>query len=147
VASITPRVRFRQLPEPYTYPDSPPSSPAVVNLCHPANGLAFLALPAYVLFCQSPLQFGTHSTDFIRYVAILMLGNSPMAIFLHLGWQRALVLLRSCILIGCPKVSSSGKGIMCLVTGWKDSLTTSHVIPHEEETWVSRIHCPSCTCC
>jgi hypothetical protein len=60
VASITPRVRFRQLPEPYTYPDSPPSSPAVVNLCHPANGLAFLALPAYDLFCQSPLQFGIH---------------------------------------------------------------------------------------
>jgi hypothetical protein len=71
VVSITPRIPFRQLPEPYTHPDSPPSSPAVVSLCHPANGLAFLALPAYDLFCQSPLQFGIHHETLVTACCII----------------------------------------------------------------------------
>lgn len=193
MASIMLRVPFRQLPEPCTDPDSLPSSPAIVSLCHPANGLAFLALPAYDLFCQSPLQFGIHHETLVTACCIITY-NKPgyLSTSRNRGATRVDAALDSIIpaageyyyhlddpfepfySICCnfndwkfphghlppswvaksPCVPSflysdwvsqsilvQKRDNVCLVTGWKDSLTTSYVIPHEEETWVSRIHC------
>src|SRR5262245_7824015 len=53
-------ITLRERPESFTYRYGPPSPPACVALHHPANGLAFITLPAYDLFSQSPLQFGIH---------------------------------------------------------------------------------------
>jgi len=62
-----PSFSFRELNDPVGLP----SSPDLIRLYHPANGLPFFVLPAYDLSCKSPLQFGIHHDTLLTIGRIL----------------------------------------------------------------------------
>jgi hypothetical protein len=60
--------------------------------------------------------------------------SSPpsLSVFWNYSWDVQSVLI-------------SNRDQMCRISKWKESLSTAHVIPKTEETWLSRICCSSCT--
>jgi hypothetical protein len=188
MAEVAPTLRER--PPSFTDPYGPPEQPVFVRFYHPANGLAFLTLPAYDVLSRSPLKFGIHYQTALTACCILACNKSgylstsrdgsgrvdddldaiiPISkYFYHLdnpgsdalyplcrdfatwkfphnclpiSWQPAAPTLPSIFTVNWSVQSQRIKerDHACLVTGWKDSLTTAHVVGAAEEDWVRSI--------